>query len=179
MISEAVRSHYIGLFGEPSRVAQFRNPKFALEILKWDADRHPEGVAFYATVGRSTQALPREELTHRVEFFTGLLPPEDAVAFPLADLAACSDALTPGSTFTWTRAPALWRGTLMSSFLIFRPLKEIVPPLEVEGVHVLFDQAIPLFPSECAFVVDHGAQALRERWQASRVPFWKPDRIEG
>lgn len=102
MILEAVRNHYVKLFGEPSRVAHFKNPGLSVEILKWDADRHPEGVAFYATVGRSGRPLPGLEPTHRIELFTGLLPAVDAVAFPLADVAACSNALQPGSTFTWS-----------------------------------------------------------------------------
>jgi hypothetical protein len=77
------------LFGEPSRVAEFKNPGISLQVLKWDADKHPEQVAFYA------------------------------------------------------------------------------------------DQAIPLFPSERAFVIENGAPALRESWRSSQVPFWNPHRAEG
>jgi hypothetical protein len=165
------------LFGEPSRVAEFKNPGISLQILKWDADKHPEQVAFYATVGRSERTLPREESTHPVELFTGLLPEMDDVVFPLADLVAAYDAMPPGSTFAW-RKP-LWEGILMDSFLVSRPVEPIVPSLEVEGVHVLFDQAIPLFPSERAFVIENGAPALRERWRSSQVPFWNPHRAEG
>jgi hypothetical protein len=43
MILEAVREHYVKLLGEPSRVAHFKNPGASVEILKWEADRHPEG----------------------------------------------------------------------------------------------------------------------------------------
>jgi hypothetical protein len=67
----------------------------------------------------------------------------------------------------------------MNSFLISRPIEEIVPPLEATGLHVLFDQAIPLFPTECAFATEHGAQALHDRWKSSTVPCWNPDRAEG
>jgi hypothetical protein len=174
MTSKDVRSHYVKAFGEPSRVAHYQNDDVRIEILKWDADKHPEGVAFYATVGRSVRALPGQQPTHRVEFFVGLLPPVDEIARSLADLAACSNSLAHGSTFT--RPEPLWTGTSMNAFLICRPIEKMVPPLEAAGHHVIFDQAIPLYPEECAFVIEHGAEALRDRWNSSQVPFWNPER---
>ena len=176
MTIEAVRGHYVRLFGEPSRVANFRRPEASVDVFKWDADKHPERVAFYATIGRSALVLHEDEPTHRVELFTGLLPAVDAIEFPLADLATSRNVMGPGSTFEWWKP--LWDDTLMNSFLISRPAEEIVPPLKAEGLHVLFDQVIPLFPAERAFVVEHGAEALRARWQPSKVPFWNPNRLE-
>lgn len=173
---EAVRRHYVTLFGEPSRVANFRRPDASVDIFKWDADRHPERVAFYATVGRSALVLHQDQPTHRVELFVGLLPAVDAIAFPLAELAISRSVMGPGSTFEWSQP--LWDGTAMNSFLVSRPVEEIVPRLDAEGHHVLFDQVIPLFPGERAFVAQHGAEALRERWQPSKVPFWNPNRPE-
>jgi hypothetical protein len=177
MILEAVRNHYLRLFGEPSREAHFKRADASVDILKWDADRHPQGVAFYATIGRSARPLHSDGPAHRVELFTGLLPAVDAIAFPLAELAISLNAMAPGSTFQWSEA--LWSGTAMNSFLVWRPVEEIVPRLDAAGLHVLFDQAIPLFPAERDFVEQQGAEALRERWRASHVPFWNPARSEG
>lgn len=36
-----------------------------------------------------------------------------------------------------------------------------------------------MFPAECAFVAEYGAQVLRDRWKSSAVPFWNPHRAGG
>jgi hypothetical protein len=45
-----------------------------------------------------------------------------------------------------------------------------------DGTHIEFLQALPIFDSEFAFKTDHGAEALLDRWEKSRVPFWDPNR---
>src|SRR5262249_9751827 len=151
---------------------EFKNSTKTLEIHKWEAANHPSGVNFYATLGRSTRPHGQHEDNHRVEFVIGLRPAVDDIIFPLAALAASSAEMAPGSTFRWHKA--LWAGTEMNSLLVSRPLEEVVPPLHVDALHIVFDMAIPLFPAECEFVIENGPEALRERWERSKVAFWNP-----
>lgn len=178
-VVEAVRDLYRAHWGEPSRRARFEIGESAIEIFKWAANANPEGVALYATLGASAHSMVGRDPNHRVEFFLGLVPERDEVASALAALglypAREGVALDHGHT-----VPAdgpLWPGTQMRSFLVLRPLKDFLPPLELsDGLHVDFLQAVPLFDSERAFKSEHGAEALLNRWEQDGVPFWNPER---
>jgi hypothetical protein len=176
-----VHELYRTRWGEPSRTASFCTRDLEIEVLKWDAASSPEGVALYATVGASARPLAGEDPRHRVELFLGLLPEQDDVASPLAALglypAVERVALDHGHT-----VPAdepLWPGTTMAAFLVVRPRPDFLSPQELaSGLHVEFLHAIPIFESERAFKVEHGAEALLRRWEAERVPFWASDRAD-
>jgi hypothetical protein len=67
----------------------------------------------------------------------------------------------------------------MQTFLVMRPRPGLLPPLELpDEVHVEFLQAIPIFESDRAFKVEHGAEALIRRWEDSGVRFWDPTRAD-
>lgn len=177
--ADEVRKHYLRLWGEPSRTAEFRIEGRGVEIYKWDAARNPEQVNLYVTLGISNYPLPGHGPGHRLEFFLGLNPAQDGVAKPLAmvglDPVLHGTELAHGHTVTYPEP--LWKGTKMRSFLILRPVTEIVPPLVLNPtLDVEFLQAIPLFPSEVAFKSKHRIDGLLDRWRAAKVPFWNPNR---
>jgi hypothetical protein len=179
MIVDEVRRHYLTLWGEPSRKANFRVLGHTVHVYKWDAERNPEQVNIYATVGASAYELPGREPAHRMEFFVGLNPAQDAIAKPLAMVAL--DAVVHGTELdhghSITYPDPLWPGTDMHSLLVLRPVMEIVPPLvRGDGKHVDFMQVIPVFASEVAFKAERRTDALLERWRAANVPFWNPNR---
>jgi hypothetical protein len=179
IVTDAVRDLYLAHWGEPSRRARFEVGEFEIEVCKWAADANSDGVALYATVGASARPMVGRDPNHRVEFFVGLVPERDDVASALAALGLFSAregvALDHGHT-----VPAdgpLWPGTQMQTFLVLRPLRDFLPPLELpEGLHVDFLQAVPLFDGERAFKSEHGAEALLQRWEREGVPFWNPER---
>ena len=177
-IKDDVRDLYVAHWGEPSRKATFRAAGYEIEIFKWDAEANPEGVAIYATIGSSAYHADGSSI-HRVEYFTGLLPPNDAVASPLAALALypIREGAELDHGHTVPAAGPLWPGTNMRHFLILRPRNEVLPPLVLsEGVHVEFLQAIPLFESELGWKARYGTNALIEHWSKARIPFWDPGR---
>ena len=178
MTSDQVEAHYIKVFGEPTREAHFTELGISVQIYKWDERSNPQEVALYATIGSSDHLLPHDP-NHRIEFFTGFLPSEDRVAKALAMLALYpaveAGELADGHTLTFTEP--LWPGTEMSTFLVMEPDTEIIPVLQgPDGLHVIFLQAIPIYPSELEFKVKHGAEGLIRRWEKSGVPFWNPNR---
>jgi len=180
MIQALVRTHYRDLWGEPSRRAEhiFKGQPF--EIWKWDADRTAEGVTLYTTIGASSYPLPGWPTSHRFELFLGLQPPEDEVAMALAGAASfpfrTGKLLEPGHTVTFSDMP-LWPNTAMRTFLVRRARDPIVPTLiSPSDLHVEFWQALPLYETELEFHRRHGAPALIQWWEESRVPFWDPRR---
>lgn len=175
---QAVKDHYVNLWGEPSRNAHFKIMGKETDLFKWDADSNPQGVFVYATAGMSEYPLAEYDPTHRLELFTGLLPARDHIANPLSMLA-----LSPvirnthlAANHTMTFPEPLWPGTEMHGFLVRKPRVEIVPPLDLDEIHIEFLQAIPIFPTEVAYKTKHGADALIQAWYDANVPFWNPDR---
>lgn len=183
MSSEAIERHYASYWGSPSRRASFSGPgDQTVEILKWDANVNPEGVALYATIGASFGSADDDTPSHRVEFIVGLLPEDDEVAKSLA-LLAMYPSTEKGSVdhgHTVTFAEPVLPGTDMRTFLILRQrreLHEILPALPLRsGIHVEFLKAIPIFPSELEFKKAHGLDGLLDRWEDAKVPFWNPKR---
>jgi hypothetical protein len=90
MITGAVRDLYVARWGEPARKAGFRVAGLETEVYKWDAEANPEGVALYATVGSSAYPMAGRDPSIVPSISSGLLPPQDAVASPLAALALYS-----------------------------------------------------------------------------------------
>jgi suppressor of fused protein SUFU len=179
VLADAVRDLYRARWGEPTRQAHFEVEEFAIDVLKWDADTNPEGVTVYATVGASARPLPGRDPDHRVEFFVGLLPAQDAIASPLAALGLYSarEAVDLDHGHTVPAGGPLWPGSSMHTFLVVRSRDDFLPALELpDGLHVEFLQAIPLFDRELEFKRRHGADTLLRRWKESGVRFWDSDR---
>jgi suppressor of fused protein SUFU len=179
MIRKVVDKHYRELWGAPSRTARFRRNDYSVDIYKWEASVNREGVTVYTTLGASCYTMVGAPTEHRVEFFVGLDPARDEIASPLAGLAlyAAEHQTVVAHGHTVPVGQPLWLGTEMSAWLVLQPLSEIIPPLHtVDGTHVEFLQAIPLYPSELAFKKAHQAEGLLEKWRQAKVPFWNPDR---
>src|SRR2546423_15091699 len=87
MILDDVKTHYRAHWGAPSRTASYRFSEHAVKVLKWDANKNPEQVNIYATMGASSHVVTGYENDHRLEVFVGLTPPVNNVARPLALLA--------------------------------------------------------------------------------------------
>ena len=178
-IVAAVRDLYRAHWGEPSRMARFDSGEYEIEIYKWNAEANPEGVNLYATVGASAWPSEEQHPSHRNEFFLGLLPARDEVASPLAALGLYSvqQGVRVDHGHTVPASAPLWPGTHMDTFLVLRPIVEMVPTVEIGGdLHVELLQAIPIFASERAYKATHGPEALLRRWEDRKVQFWDPDR---
>ena len=115
MILDDVAAHYRAHWCAPSRTASYRFSGHAVQVLKWDANKNPEQVNIYATVGASAHVVTGYENDHRLEFFVGLEPPEDNVARPLALLVmeAVVNRTELGDGHSVMFSEPLWRGTQM------------------------------------------------------------------
>lgn len=180
MILDAVRKHYLDLWGNPSQIIPRRSNDYPIDIYKWDANVHPEHVTMYATVGGSTFPQPGRAPDHRFEFFTGLLPEQDAIATVLAHVAtfSASEHAPIGHGHTITFLEPLWRGTQMCSVSLERSYLDLIPMLASpeDGMHVEFLMVTPLYPSEMQFKKEHSLDALTEHWWKHNVRYWDPNR---
>jgi hypothetical protein len=177
MIFDRVRAHYEGLWGEPSREAEFTFDEASYEVYEWDAETHPGEANVYATNGASSHVLASKR--HRVEIFIALRPAADDAALTAAMAASHPHRMKTelGEGHTILFEEPVWPGTTMRSLLFTRPLHPLIPHLELgDGAHVEFLQALPLFDSELAVKKTEGAESLLARWRAAGVRFWDPAR---
>ncbi len=181
-IADAVREHYARLWGTPSRVTPFRYGQHELDVQKWSALSNPWEINVYATVGASSFPQVGYPVSHRFEFFIGLLPAEDAVEKILANIAFFSlreqTSIGHGHSIEWTDSP-LWPGTSMNGILMHRTHDDLVSVLaleESEHVHVEFLDITLLHPSELQFKRQHSMEALFEHWYKHDVEYVDPRR---
>jgi len=174
IVSAHVLKHYQSLWGDPDRAAQFTRDDREVRVFKWTPEQTGEGVTLYTTVGISDQPIGPAAPSHRVEVILGLLPEDDRIVRPLGVLALSS---TPDDPYlfhghTVSMPTPFWPGCPFSAFLFLNPLDSIVPPLQHNGVHVHFLQAIPVYPSEVAYKAAHSPEALMALWESVTLPFW-------
>jgi len=177
VLATQVQEHYVSAFGRPDREAAFTAGELSIAVLKWSAETHPEGVAFYATLGASA-FTPADAPEHRTEFFAGLLPENDGIAASLADLGSYplreGRAIREGDTLSV--GEPLWPGTEMTCYWVTRTASPVLAPLALPDLHVEFLQAIPLYESERRHLRSIGADEFLSAWEARTVPFWDPNR---
>ena len=177
----AVLEHYRSTWGEPSFSRLHEVEDQRITVSKWPVGSggNPQDVSLYATLGCSIHPIVGHNPTHRMEFYTGLLPERDEVMPSLAALAAFPRAfggsLMSGHTLDLP-GPA-WPGTTMHRFLVVGPIEETMPSLSLsDGTNVEFLQGIAIYDSELEFIRRHGPDALRRRWLDKDVPFEDPNR---
>lgn len=172
---DAVRSHYLSIFGEPTRRGLFVSrdgPR--IEIMKWDPIASGEDVNIYATAGA---CVALDAAVSRCEFFMGLLPEADDVAGCLAEVAmhGLGNRQMPGYGSTIRLSSPLWRGSQMQSVLVTSNGVNLIPHLK-EPVHVEFLQLVPLYPEELHLVRDRGEEYLWKGFRKAQVRYWNPYR---
>jgi hypothetical protein len=169
-------NHYLQLWGEPSRVAEFRRTDQPLvRVGKWPSESDGRGVTLYATDGVSV-GLDGARHGHGYEVFVGLSPAEDRCASALAALATTAREKGIGPAHTMEAEGGLWPGSPMTGWLLAAQVEEVLPPVEFDSVHIIFLQALPLYPQERTWKAVHGTDALLMRWREQQVPFWDPHR---
>lgn len=169
----AIRNYYRELYGEPSREAEFIAPSGKkIQVLKWDAEATGEEVSIYATIGASDEG---QEISS--EFFIGLSPEEDSIAFALAEIALHGNGTStiPKSGDSITLSSDVWKNTKLTSFL-FTEGGEIIAPLDRNESKVSFIQLVPLYSQELEYKKKNGEEALWQMFETKSVEYWNPCR---
>jgi hypothetical protein len=177
--SEQVRAAYAARLGEPDREAQFEKDGIKISILKYAPSPATGDVTLYLTAGVSDLVQPEYDSTHRLEFFIGLLPGADQIAESLAWLGLMPQfsgkPLAHGHT--WRSSGPVIPGYDFRGFFVLQSGEPIVPPIELDDVHVQVLMVAPLFTDELDYFRDHGTDALWDRMEEAEVPIWDPRRV--
>jgi hypothetical protein len=179
-----VRAHLRAHFaGEPDAASVTFLGTQSFDVLRFGPDE--DDVIHYVSLGCS-----REPMTDPAEFAA------DPVRGPRAEVSVALRGATPTglarSVAVLAAAPAveglvlapdalvdlgspLWSGAAFTAFLLGRSeIGDVEQPTPRDPVAVL--SAIPITPTEAAWVRLKGAEALREAWQVDGVDVLDPDR---
>ncbi len=181
-----VRAHLCAHFArEPDAASVTFLGTRSFDVLRFGSD---DGVIHYVSLGCS-----REPMTDPAEFAAA---ERSAVRGPRAEVAVALRGTTPTglarSVAVLAAAPAveglvlapdalvdlgspLWSGAAFTAFLLGRSeISDVELPAPRDPVAVL--SAIPITPTEAAWVRLKGAPALREAWQSDGVDVLDPHR---
>jgi hypothetical protein len=174
----SIFKYYRSIYGEPAREAEYKSPEGkVIQVFKWDKNQTDEGVTMYTTLGASSIL---GDSTEGCEFFIGMTPEADSISDAIAEIALHGNGTKeiPGSGDTTTLAYELWAGTSAKS-LIFTDGDEIISPIKNEsGKQIWFVQLVPLFENELAYKRANGEEALWEKFEAIKVPYWDSTRMD-
>ncbi len=177
-MEEAVRGHYIALWGKPARTAWFDYPEgYRIWVYKWNPNPPPDELVFYATLGGSLHPMEGgRDPSHRIEIVIGLSSDHDDIAGTLASVADYparnKTSLDHGHTVPGEKP--LWEGTGMSDFLLLGQ-DDVITPLELpDRIHVHFLLAVPLYRDELEFKRQNGLETFLQR--SRKVEIWDADR---
>jgi hypothetical protein len=154
-------------WGKPDRYARFETEPNLVEVLKYDAETTKEGVVIYATATSGPSPSG-----HFTEFILGLDTAHDDVADPLARLAAFarSTAVHDGDTVPIDRP--LWAGSEFRRFLTMHQVESIIGPFDIDGRHVQFMNAIPIYEAEVAIKGALGGRRFLDELRRQGIGFW-------
>jgi hypothetical protein len=159
-------------WGAPDRRAEFTRPPFTVHVLKYLGSSTGEGVVIYVTA--TTGPSPSD---HLFEFMVGLDEARDDIASALAALAVYAREHAVHSGDTVPADMPLWPGTAMQRFLVMAQREAVVGPFDLDGRHVEYLQAIPMYESEVPAKLRLGAHHFLDELRTQRLGFWQAERM--
>lgn len=166
-ITDALIAHW----GSPDRNARFATGSSLVEVLKYDAQSTNEGVVIYATATSGPSASG-----HLNEFVLGLDVAHDEVADPLARLCVFARTTPVHHGDSVPIDGPLWPGTAFRRFLAMRQIEPILGPFDLDGRHIEFMNAIPIYESEVPIKATLGADGFIDELRRQGFGFWDSTR---
>lgn len=166
-VVDALLAHW----GKPDRYARFETESTLVEVVKYEARATTEGVVIYATA--TTGPSPSG---HFDEFILSLDRAHDDVADPLARLSAFARTTPVHEGDTVPIDAPLWPGTPFRRFLAMQQVEPILGPFEIDGRHVEFMSAIPIYESEVPIKAALGGRGFVDELRRQGIGFWDAGR---
>ena len=154
-------------WGVPDREARFEASEIVVEVLKYEPVKTGEGVVIYVT-----STTGRNDAGHFNEFLVGLDGPHDEIADPLARLSAFARGTPMHDGDTVPMDAPLWPGTDMRRWMATTQRKAVIGPSTIDGRHVEFMNAIPIYESELEAKQRLGPDGFLAELRDNGLGFW-------
>ncbi|MCU1555310.1 MAG: hypothetical protein JWM13_2796 [Arthrobacter sp.] len=178
MVVDELREHYKAVAqGEPVYHDLHTRAGASIGVFEWPKATNRLGVHFYASAGASNHGPGARR--HAVEVFLGVKHGDAAVLEGFANMAI-SVLIGGGVPQHGSFISGNWKvikGRNFTGWVLTERPDDLVPELQLQdGRHVVFLDALPVFPEEAEYRNGNRSEELFETWEEAGVKSWDLDR---
>jgi hypothetical protein len=178
VVVDELREHYKRMVdGEPVYHDLHTRSGDSIGVFDWPEGSSRLGVHFYASAGASNHGPGARQ--HAVELFVGVKTGDAAVLEAFAD-AAMSVRKSNGVPQHGSFISGDWkviRGRKFTGWILTERPDDLIPELRLQdGRHVVFLDALPVYPEEAEYRNGNRSEELLGIWEDFRVKSWDLDR---
>ncbi|WP_285248847.1 suppressor of fused domain protein [Pseudarthrobacter sp. efr-133-R2A-89] len=174
---EELRQHYTHAIGaEPIFHEMNTRTGRRMGVFEWPAGTTRLGVHLYASAGAGHYGEAHHG--HAVELFTGVKPGGQDVleAFSTMALNVRDAGTVPQHGVFVAGDWKIIKGRGFTGWVLTERPDDFMPQLDLPGVHVVFLDALPVFPEEADYRHGNRSDDLFDIWEAEEVKSWDLNR---
>ncbi|TRU30552.1 MAG: hypothetical protein EWV92_21965 [Microcystis aeruginosa Ma_MB_S_20031200_S102] len=177
-VVEELREHYVAVVGSEPEYHEMRTRSGeSVGVFEWPKGTSRMGVHLYASAGATRHGPGARE--HAVELFLGVNTGSDAVKEGFANLILSvlkSNTVPQHGVFVAGNWKVI-KGRKFTGWVLTERPDDLIPKLQLaDGRHVVFLDALPVFPEEASYRRGNRSDELFEIWEESGLKSWDLDR---
>ena len=177
-VVEELREHYVAVVGsEPEYHAMRTRSGESVGVFEWPKGTSRLGVHLYASVGATRHGPGAGQ--HAVELFVGVEPGSEAVKEAFANMVLSvlkSNTVPQHGVFVAGNWKVI-KGRKFTGWVLTERPDDLIPELQLaNGRHVVFLDALPVFPEEADYRHGNRSEKLFGIWEEACVKSWDLDR---
>ncbi|WP_454697501.1 suppressor of fused domain protein [Arthrobacter humicola] len=177
-VVEELREHYAAVVGSEPEYQEMRTRSGeSLGVFEWPKGRSRMGVHLYASAGATRHGPGARQ--HAVELFLGVNTGSEAVkeAFANMTLSVLKSNTVPQHGVFVAGSRKVIKGRKFTGWVLTERPDDLIPELQLTtGRHVVFLDALPVFPEEAQYRHGNRSDELFGIWEETGVESWNLDR---
>lgn len=177
-VVEELREHYAAVVGSEPEYHEMRTHSGeSLGVFEWPKGTSRMGVHLYASAGATCHGPGARQ--HAVELFLGVNTGSEAVkeAFANMTLSVLKSNTVPQHGVFVAGSWKVIKGRKFTGWVLTERPDDLIPELQLTtGRHVVFLDALPVFPEEAQYRHGNRSDELFGIWEETGVESWNLDR---
>ncbi|MEO5318558.1 suppressor of fused domain protein [Arthrobacter sp. CC3] len=177
-VVEELREHYAAVVGSEPEYHEMRTRSGeSLGVFEWPKGTSRMGVHLYASAGATRHGPGARQ--HAVELFLGVNTGSEAVkeAFANMTLSVLKSNTVPQHGVFVAGSWKVIKGRKFTGWVLTERPDDLIPELQLTtGRHVVFLDALPVFPEEAQYRHGNRSDELFGIWEETGVESWNLDR---
>lgn len=175
---EELREHYVAVVGSEAEYHDMRTRSGeSVGVFEWPKGTSRMGVHLYASAGATGHGSGARQ--HAVEVFVGVEPGSEAVKEAFANMVLSvlkSNTVPQHGVFVAGNWKVI-KGRKFTGWVLTERPDDLIPELQLtNGRHVVFLDALPVFPEEADYRHGNRSDELFGIWEETGVESWDLDR---
>jgi hypothetical protein len=177
-VVEELREHYVAVVGSEPEYHEMRTRSGeSVGVFEWPKGTSRMGVHLYASAGATRHGPGARQ--HAVELFVGVKTGSDAVKEGFANmiLSVLKSKTVPQHGVFVAGSWKVIKGRKFTGWVLTERPDDLIPELQLtNGRHVVFLDALPVFPEEAEYRHGNRSDELFGIWEETGVKSWDLDR---